>query len=186
MAVPWQFLRFNLLQGASAQYGGHPWHWNLSQGLPAVTASLLPLLVAGLLMAGRGVARRAPGMVAVARPGCSSSCMAPGRCLWHPGHMPSCLPSCLPPFPRHRQPALLAAWSLASYSLPAHKEFRFLLPAMQLLMPYCGAAAAALLGSGKRAAGGGSGPARLWRWAGMACLLLQLPMAAYFVLVHQG
>ncbi len=26
------------------------------------------------------------------------------------------------------------------YSLPAHKEFRFLLPALCLLMPYCGVA----------------------------------------------
>ena len=26
------------------------------------------------------------------------------------------------------------------YSLPAHKEFRFLLPALLLLMPYCGIA----------------------------------------------
>lgn len=30
------------------------------------------------------------------------------------------------------------------YSLPAHKEFRFLLPALQLLMPYCGVALAAV------------------------------------------
>lgn len=57
MAVPWEFLRFNLLQGASAQYGGHPWHWNLSQGLPAVAASLLPLLGLGLSAAGGGTAR---------------------------------------------------------------------------------------------------------------------------------
>ena len=52
MLVPWEFFRFNLLAGASAQYGGHPWHWNLTQGLPAVAASLLPLLAAGLLQAG--------------------------------------------------------------------------------------------------------------------------------------
>lgn len=52
--VPWEFFRFNLLAGASAQYGGHPWHWNLTQGLPAVAASLVPLLAAGLLQAGPG------------------------------------------------------------------------------------------------------------------------------------
>lgn len=50
--VPWEFFRFNLLAGASAQYGGHPWHWNLTQGLPAVVASLVPLLATGLLQAG--------------------------------------------------------------------------------------------------------------------------------------
>ena len=38
--------------------------------------------------------------------------------------------------------AVLACWSLLSYSLPAPKEFRFLLPALNLLMPYCGAALA--------------------------------------------
>ena len=36
------------------------------------------------------------------------------------------------------------AWSLLLNSLPAHKEFRFLLPALQLLMPYAGAALAQL------------------------------------------
>lgn len=54
--VPWQFLRFNLLAGASAQYGAHPWHWNLSQGLPAVAASLLPLLAGGVALARDGTA----------------------------------------------------------------------------------------------------------------------------------
>lgn len=34
-------------------YGGHPWHWNLSQGLPAVTATLLPLLLVGLAVSRR-------------------------------------------------------------------------------------------------------------------------------------
>lgn len=57
MAVPWEFFRFNLLAGASAQYGGHPWHWNITQGLPTVAASLLPLLVAGLAWAGSTEAR---------------------------------------------------------------------------------------------------------------------------------
>ncbi len=36
--------------------------------------------------------------------------------------------------------AVLVLWSLLMYSLPAHKEFRFLLPALALLMPYCGIA----------------------------------------------
>ncbi|PRW18326.1 GPI mannosyltransferase 3 [Chlorella sorokiniana] len=147
--VPWEFFRFNLLAGASAQYGGHPWHWNLSQGLPAVAASLVPLLAAGLLQAG----------------------------------------------PERRQLGLLAGWSLATYSLPAHKEFRFLLPALQLLMPYCGLAAARMWGQGRSAqkvAGGRGSKQRAptgrgspWRWGALACIALQLPMAAYFLLVHQ-
>lgn len=36
--------------------------------------------------------------------------------------------------------AALVLWSLVMYSLPAHKEFRFLLPALALMMPYCGVA----------------------------------------------
>ena len=36
--------------------------------------------------------------------------------------------------------AALVLWSLLIHSLPAHKEFRFLLPALCLMMPYCGKA----------------------------------------------
>ena len=36
--------------------------------------------------------------------------------------------------------AALVLWNLLTYSLPAHKEFRFLLPALCMLMPYCGKA----------------------------------------------
>eukprot|EP00884_Botryococcus_braunii_P008626 jgi/Botrbrau1/17765/Bobra.0127s0022.1 len=39
-----------------------------------------------------------------------------------------------------RGPALLVVWYLALHSLPSHKEFRFLLPALPLLMPYAGLA----------------------------------------------
>ena len=63
VAVPWQFLRFNLLAGGSAQYGSHPWHWNLTQGLPVVSASLLPLLALGLWW-GAGGSRWVGGSVA--------------------------------------------------------------------------------------------------------------------------
>lgn len=109
----------------------------------------------------------------------------------------------MPPSSYHcalcRQLALLAGWSLATYSLPAHKEFRFLLPALQLLMPYCGLAASRLLGTGavqgtstSRKAGSLGGKERqaagqrsCWRWGALACIALQLPMAPYFLLVHQ-
>lgn len=66
-------------------------------------------------------------------------------------------------------------------------------------MPYCGLAAARLWSPGaaqgssaRRAVGGRSGkerrPARQggpWRRGALACIALQLPMAAYFLLVHQ-
>lgn len=52
--MPWRFLCFNLLEGGSAAYGAHPWHWNFTAGLPAVEASMLPLALAGAVLAYRG------------------------------------------------------------------------------------------------------------------------------------
>jgi len=49
--VPWNFFAFNLLQGGSDLYGAHPWHWNLSCGVPTVLTTLLPLLLVGLYRA---------------------------------------------------------------------------------------------------------------------------------------
>ncbi|KAJ6226426.1 gpi mannosyltransferase 3 [Anaeramoeba flamelloides] len=43
--VFWNFLKFNLLSGNSEIYGTHPWHWYLSQGIPAILTSFLPLLL---------------------------------------------------------------------------------------------------------------------------------------------
>jgi len=51
--VPWEFVKFNVLAGGSAQYGSHPWHWNLTAGLPTVAATLLPLALAGILITRR-------------------------------------------------------------------------------------------------------------------------------------
>lgn len=48
---PWQFLQFNFLQGGSALYGAHPWHWNLTQGLPTVLASFVVPLGVGVHLA---------------------------------------------------------------------------------------------------------------------------------------
>lgn len=53
LLVPWEFAKFNVLAGGSAQYGAHPWHWNLTQGLPTVAATLLPLGIAGMVLAER-------------------------------------------------------------------------------------------------------------------------------------
>ena len=169
MFVPWEFLCFNLLSGQSSIYGSHPWHWNFSQGFPAVAATLLPLLLLGMGLS------------------------------------------------HDRRLAALAGLSLAVYSLPAHKEFRFLLPALQLAMPYCGIAldwlwqqglppgrspaskgtnegtrspAVPLQGNTGRGACESEGQRR-WGWqrAGMAAVLalvaaVQVAMAAYFSLVQ--
>lgn len=40
----WNFIRFNVLEGGSSHFGSHPWHWFISQGLPAVlTIHLIPI-----------------------------------------------------------------------------------------------------------------------------------------------
>ncbi|KAM3721906.1 GPI mannosyltransferase [Dirofilaria immitis] len=40
----WNFIRFNVLEGGSNHFGSHPWHWFISQGLPAVlTIHLIPI-----------------------------------------------------------------------------------------------------------------------------------------------
>jgi len=47
VVVPWNFFRFNVLSGGGSHYGTHPWHWYLTNGLPTVTFTLLPLALRG-------------------------------------------------------------------------------------------------------------------------------------------
>ena len=72
--MPWEFARFNLLGGGSAQYGAHPWHWNLTQGLPTVAATLLPLALGGVCLASRCDSIAAWSVVAM-------SLLATGICI---------------------------------------------------------------------------------------------------------
>lgn len=86
--------------------------------------------------------------------------------------------------------AYLLALAVGVYSLPAHKEFRFLLPALQLAMPYCGLGAAwlvehpALAQQAKGGSGGGQGSSGV-RWCALVALVLaQLPVGLYFSTVQ--
>lgn len=45
--VPLNFLRFNVLEGKSRIFGEQAWHWNFSQGLPAVLGAALPASLRG-------------------------------------------------------------------------------------------------------------------------------------------
>ena len=78
--VPWNFVRFNLLEGGSAAYGAHPWHWYVTQGAPSPP----PCFFRRRRVRPRGV----------------------------------------------REPAVVGAWTVLGHSLVAHKEFRFLMPAL--------------------------------------------------------
>lgn len=118
---------------------------------------------------------------------------------------------------RTRWLAGLALWSATTYSAAPHKEFRFLLPALQLMVPHCGVALAHLAScsgpsdgarahapagiasvnprggspvSSKAAAASGrtlhqSGVMRAWRVGAVACVVIQIPAALYFGLLHQ-
>ncbi|XP_037803489.1 GPI mannosyltransferase 3-like [Penaeus monodon] len=46
VVVPWRFAHFNIASGLAAHYGTHPWHWYLTQGLPAtLTIHIVPFLL---------------------------------------------------------------------------------------------------------------------------------------------
>ena len=123
--VPWNFFRFNALDGGGALYGSHPWHWNLTQGYPAIATVFLPLAA----MACRDKKRWAPLAV--------------------------------------------VGWTVLGYSVPAHKEFRFLLPALAPTLAAAGAQLASF--SGRK------------RVAAVALILLtQIPAALYLSLRHQS
>jgi phosphatidylinositol glycan class B len=46
--VPWNFIYFNILKDIGSFYGTHPWHWYLTQGLPAIVASFIPFSAIGI------------------------------------------------------------------------------------------------------------------------------------------
>ncbi|KAL6786043.1 hypothetical protein ACKKBG_A01165 [Auxenochlorella protothecoides x Auxenochlorella symbiontica] len=131
VCTPWSFFRFNLLEGGSAQYGSHPWSWNVTQGFPAVLASYVGLAAIAL----RGQLKRGGRLVPL---------------------------------------LAFVSWSVAVQSISAHKEFRFLLPALQLSMPLVGLGAARLWGR----------PRVALRAALAAALLTQVLLWAFFGLVQ--
>ncbi|KAI8093719.1 Alg9-like mannosyltransferase family-domain-containing protein [Halteromyces radiatus] len=47
--VPWTFIKTNVLESISVFYGAHPFHWYLSQGLPLMLLTYLPLTAIGMI-----------------------------------------------------------------------------------------------------------------------------------------
>jgi phosphatidylinositol glycan class B len=134
--VPWNFVRFNLLERGSAAYGAHPWHWYLTQGAPVVATVFLPLAVLGCVRAGV------------------------------------------------REPAVVGVWTILGHSLVAHKEFRFLMPALPSALTAAGAGLARLRGDARekrRARRFGAGTV-----ASALALATQAPAAAYLSTWHQS
>lgn len=142
-----EFVRFNVLTGSSAQYGTHHPLWYFAEGAGAVLASLL-VPIGWLVWAARrsGARGEASGKE---REGAQAA----------------------------RGAAALASVglsSLAGLSAVGHKEFRFMLPALQLLVPAAGAGLAAMWGGG-----------RPGRWAVRAVVAVQAAMLLFFGFVHQ-
>ncbi|XP_042332394.1 GPI mannosyltransferase 3 isoform X2 [Sceloporus undulatus] len=53
VVVHLNFVKFNVLQNLATFYGSHPWHWYLTQGLPAVLGPHLPFFIHGCFQAPR-------------------------------------------------------------------------------------------------------------------------------------
>ena len=75
--VPWEFVKFNLLQDGSAMYGSHPWHWNFTQGFPTITVTFLPLAVWGM-----NISQKRYGSACHKQPFCLLYCM-PASSAWY-------------------------------------------------------------------------------------------------------
>jgi Alg9-like mannosyltransferase family len=113
----WENIRFNVLHNGSAAFGAHPWHWYFSQGLPAMLASLLPLVLVGIAASARANVQWRHQQ----KDGSADGVSVQGTAA---------------PAPAPLWPALLALWGTAVHSAIPHKEFRFVLPSFELLLPY--------------------------------------------------
>lgn len=73
---------------------------------------------------------------------------------------------------------MLVVWSLIIQSIPAHKEFRFLLPALQLAMPLVGCGMAGIVETAR---------SRRTARLAMVCLFtMQAVLFGYFGMAHHG
>nr|XP_034836369.1 GPI mannosyltransferase 3 [Maniola hyperantus] len=94
IVTPWEFFRFNVLQDVSSFYGKHPWHWYVTQGLPAVLGVNVVPVVWAVVAALRRPKENRIALVLLAA----------------------------------------AALHVAVHSLIPHKEFRFVLPLLPILL----------------------------------------------------
>lgn len=94
--VPWNFLQINLISSVSEQYGVHPWHWYLSNFLPALLMGL------GILPMIKGIANIFGG---------NNGGLSESKMIIFSGF-----------------------WTLIVYSLLGHKEHRFLMPLIPIIL----------------------------------------------------
>lgn len=144
ICAPLEFLRFNVLQGGAERYGTAPWGWLLAAGVPGILGSYAIVLPwswwllrkeANSKAAGKDVdTHDAEAFDAVAFIHSTSAHAKPSK--------PSFVPTCAAPLLLAPKALLaaLAAWSCVASTLSKHKEHRFLVPSLQLIMPFVGRA----------------------------------------------
>jgi hypothetical protein len=103
VVVSFNFLRLNSGTDLAKLYGVHPWHWYVTEGLPTNLGTMTPIFVWAVW---RFVKRRSDNAPTKREAGTSENVDA-RRSLW-------ILLACL-------------VWCIFTYSLNAHKEFRFIL-----------------------------------------------------------
>lgn len=158
--VPWNFLRFNVLEGGSALYGTSPWHANMTMHFPSMLLVAFPLFWYGWYVNWRPRSQEGGRTGALGRP--------------HRWDMRQCD---VPEDARATQQVSFLAWCALFYcmvySIPAHKEVRFLLPVLPMCMPAVSYGMDALATRWSAASF-----SRLYKWLNVIAL-------AYFSLFHQ-
>ena len=125
-----RFLEFNFIEGKSAVFGTHPWHWYFTQGFPAMMGTMTPFFIIVLIE----------------------------EKIRNFG-------------------TYLVIWGLFVYSLIGHKEFRFVLPLLNLAMPGIAAGYESLC---RRL-----GKQLYNKWFYIIVLVPNLIAGVYFCFIHQ-
>ena len=155
--VPWNFLKFNVLEGGSALYGTSPWHANATMHFPTMLLVAFPAFWYGWYMnwrMGRLKGRRKVPPGGHHRPDVRQG--GTGEANKHMSFLAWC-----------------AFFYCAIYSIPSHKEVRFLLPVLPMCMPVVSYGVDALASRWSVASF-----SRLYKWLHVIAL-------AYFSLIHQ-
>ena len=158
--VPWNFLKFNVLEGGSALYGTSPWHANLTMHLPSMLLIAYPAFYYGYYKVWR-LASRGDGPVKHL-PGGRRRGQEPGGELVAVAQRLVFLGWC-------------ALFYCIVYSIPAHKEVRFLLPVLPMCLPVVSYGVVVF---GRRRRWSREAFPRYYKWINVAAL-------GYFSIFHQ-
>ena len=106
--VPWNFVKFNVLRGVGSYYGTHPFHWYITNALPVVLFTTLPVFIYGCYKIFRAQFQLKDSNPELIEPNFAGELMY--ACFSY----------------------------ITIFSVLGHKEFRFLYPLVPLMMIICG------------------------------------------------